>query len=70
MKNKKNNNNDNNRNKSVCYDSSKAKKIFNKVNKIDDKTNINNKLMYTKIENINNNNNKNNEINIDTYDDL
>ena len=67
MKKKININNDN-RNKSVCYDSSKAKKIFNKVkeNKIDDKTNINNKLMYTKIENINNNeniNNKNNEIN-------
>ena len=64
MKNKKNNNNNDNRNKSVCYDSSKAKKIFNKVNKIDDKTNINNKLMYTKIENINNNNNKNNNENI------
>ena len=68
MKKKININNNDNRNKSVCYDSSKAKKIFNKVkeNKIDDKTNINNKLMYTKIENINNNeniNNKNNEIN-------
>ena len=66
---KKNTHNDdnNNNNKSVCYDSSKTKKIFNKVqkNKIDDKTNINNKLMYTKIENkkINNNNNNNNEIN-------
>jgi hypothetical protein len=53
---------DNINNKSVCFDSSKTKKIFNKVqkNKIDDKTNIHNKLMYTKIENT-----KNNEINDD-----